>query len=129
MELGGGEDVTTAPRAPDGLAEGDAAPDGLGETGTDGLTDRPGGEEAAGLPEESTPGLRSPEPDGRGARDVGCSEDGPGAVILGGVAGSPGPGAGSGADSKWPIPTTAAAAARPASGRAKRRSRAIGRPP
>lgn len=88
------------PRAPDGLAEGDAAPDRLGETGADGLPDRLGVEEAAGLPEESTPGLRSPEPDGRGAGEVGCSEEGPGAVILGGVAGGTGPGAGSGADNR-----------------------------
>ncbi|MEV7557564.1 hypothetical protein ACGFYY_08870 [Streptomyces sp. NPDC048331] len=84
------------PRAADGLAEG-ADADGLGETGTDGLADRPGGEEPAGLPEGATPGLRATEPDGRGAGDVGCSEDGPGAVILGGVAGGIGPGAGSGA--------------------------------
>ncbi|WP_109779684.1 hypothetical protein [Streptomyces sp. CG 926] len=97
--LGGGEDVATAPRAADGLAEGGDA-DGLGETGTDGLTDRPEGKEADGLPEGSTPGLRSAEPDGRGAGDEGCSEDGPGAVILGGVAGSTGPGAGPGASTR-----------------------------
>ncbi|MGW6985099.1 hypothetical protein ACWGE1_37535, partial [Streptomyces sp. NPDC054932] len=90
----------TLPRAPDGLADGDGDPDALGETGADGLTDRAGGEDTAGVPEESTSGVRSPDPDGRGAGDDGWSGDGPGAVILGGVAGSPGPGAGSGASSR-----------------------------
>ncbi|GGY91182.1 hypothetical protein GCM10010343_15840 [Streptomyces avidinii] len=75
-------------------------PDGPGETGAEGLTDRPAGGEAAGFPEESTPGLPVPERDGCGVGDAGCSEDGPGAVILGGVAGSTGPGAGSGASTR-----------------------------
>lgn len=66
----------------------------------DGLPDREGDEEADGLPEESTPGLGRPDPDGAGVGDFECSEDGPGAVILGGVAGSPGPGDASGASSR-----------------------------
>lgn len=56
--------------------------------------------DADGLPVESAPGLRSPEGDGCGVGDAGCSEDGPGAVILGGVAGGTGPVDGSGASTR-----------------------------
>ncbi|MGW7438196.1 hypothetical protein [Streptomyces sp. NPDC054849] len=90
----------TPPRAVDGLAEGMPAPDGFGEAGADRVAEAPGGDDATGDPDASTPGVGLADPGGRGAGDVGDCGDGPGAVILGGVAGGTGRGAGSGASSR-----------------------------
>ncbi len=86
------------PRTPDGLAEGmPVPPDAFGEADADGVAEPPGGEDATGESDAFMPGVGLAGPGDCGAGDVGDSEDGPGAVILGGVAGGTGPGIGSGA--------------------------------